>query len=221
MANIKFLISRYQKITPVFKTRRAQAYTMVILSLLTISFFGFFAVRPTLKTIGVLQKQIVDREQVNEKLEQKINALISAQEEYRRIEPDIVTIYSLLPDKPEITSLIIKLEQIGIEQKSPLAAIDISSIVLYGETPVASSPAQPQPSESKPILGISDTNTTSISFLLTYRGLYRDLLNVLDRLTKLNRIVTIKSAEFKLGSTGEGSLVISLSTNTYYYPLNL
>src|SRR3989344_478177 len=114
MNNQAYLTSRYhrysQKIAPLFKEKRIQAYTMITLSLFTISFFGSLAIRPTLGTIITLQKQIQDRTIVNQKLEEKINALIQAQTSYQAIEADLPTIYGLLPEKPDVTSLLLKIE---------------------------------------------------------------------------------------------------------------
>ena len=121
----------YQKLEPAFKNRKTQAYLMAVLSLMTISFFGFFAIRPTLKTIAVLQRQIIDRKTLNEKLDEKINALILAQDEYRLIEADLPLIYTLLPEKPEFPLLMRLLENLTIQNSATISGIQFDPIVLY------------------------------------------------------------------------------------------
>ena len=71
----------YQSVSQSFKRKKTQAYTMFILSLFTISFFSIFAIRPTLKTVTSLHREIEDLEKIDEKLTTKINQLISAQAE--------------------------------------------------------------------------------------------------------------------------------------------
>lgn len=197
---------------------------MVILSLFSMSFFGFFAIRPTLKTIAVLQKQIEDRSLVNEKLEQKINALIAAQVEYQRIEADIPLIYSLLPEKPDITSLIIKLEDLTAGKNVQLTSLTFDPLLIYGEdvAPSATSSATPA---STDVLGTrTSLITTPVNFSFVFTGNYQDLRQLLLQLTRLNRIVTIETANLKVNqtnATSNATLTISLKSNTYYYPLPL
>lgn len=218
--NARFYRRYYQNIAPILKNRKTQAYTMVILSLFAISFFGFFAIRPTLKTIATLQKQIEDRSLVDQKLEDKINALIAAQEEYRRAEPILPAIYGLLPEKAEITSLLIQLENLVDNRSSTVSAISFEPIVLYGEEPVPVAPNNPATGESlQNVLSSHTAAPSAFSFSVTFSGPYRELVNILSRLTKLDRIVTINSAEFSLASsqTAISQLTVNMKTQAYYF----
>jgi Tfp pilus assembly protein PilO len=200
---------------PVVKNQRVQAYTMVALSLFTISFFGFFAIRPTLKTIGILQRQISDRALVDKQLEEKINALILAQATYQRIESQVPTIYSLLPEKPEVTSLLVKLQQLVEGTGATISGVTFDPIVIYN----GEAPASPSAEVNTP----ETVATTPINFSLVYRGKYADLVQVLNQLTKLDRVVTINSADLSIGEAEKQGaiLIVNLKTRAYYLPLNL
>ena len=195
---------------------------MIVLSLFTVSFFGMLAVRPTLETITTLQKQIEDRTLVNQKLEQKINALITAQAEYQKIAGDIPAIYNMLPQQPNVTSLIIKLEEVAIAQSVSLTNLDFSPVTVFGtsdltQVPPASASAEP----AKDVLAAESTAVLPLSFSVTFTGGYQELVNVITQLTRMNRIVTIESVDLQL-STTEGqtnSLIINATTNAYYFPL--
>jgi len=194
---------------------------MIVLSLFTVSFFGMLAVRPTLETITTLQKQIEDRTLVNQKLEQKINALITAQAEYQKIASDIPAIYNMLPQQPNVTSLIIKLEEVAITQNVSLTNLDFSPVTVFGtsdvaQVPVASTAAEP----AKDILAAESTIVLPLSFSVTFTGGYQELVNVITQLTRMNRIVTIESADIQSADAAQSStLIVGATTNAYYFPL--
>lgn len=217
----------YQKFEPLFKTRQVQAYIMVALSLFTIAFFGAFAIRPTLKTIAVLRRQIGDKTLVKQNLEEKIDNLILAQEEYQHVETDLPTLYSLLPEKAEFPSLLRKLEVLTVENGASISGIQFDPIVLYGETPPPADQSPPvYPAEAQPS-GTDATSTPApqpvvnfsipLFFDIVLTGPYETLLNSLNQLTKLDRLITIESADF----TNSTHLTVSIQSKAYYYPLDL
>lgn len=234
MNNQTFLTSRYlkysQKISPLFRERRVQAYTMIILSLLTISFFGSLAIRPTLGTIITLQKQIQDRTLVNQKLEEKINALITAQASYQAIEADLPLIYTLLPDNPDITSLLLKVEALTTDSAATISALSFERAVIFGQDPLAAidtGAAPPQtPQTPENVLAAEtpeETITTPLGFAVTFEGTYEELKTILNKLQALDRIVTIKSAALNIAASQEEASVLKLDMQTaaHYYPLSL
>lgn len=215
----------YQRLEPLFKSPQAQAYTMVILSLFTIAFFGIFAIRPTLKTIAALQRKIGDNTEVDQKLEEKINALIQAQDTYQRMEPDLPLIYSLLPDKPEFPSLFRRIENLAIDHDATISAIQFDPIVLYAKSSNTSATptgaAADTTTTSAPTAAA--TQTTPMFFSLVFGGNYEKLLELLDRLTKLDRLITIQSVGLSPAGTAGGSstLTVTIQSRAYYYSLTL
>ena len=207
----------YKNLQPLLKSKKTQAYFMVVLSLLTISFFGLFAIRPTIKTIAALQRQITDRSYLNTKLEEKINALINAQEEYTRVQSSLPLIYSLLPEKAEFPSLLRRLELLVDEKNATISGIQFDPIILYGDT----RPARPlPPTETKSgETATSTIQTSPIFFTLTLSGDYENLVELLDQLTQLERLVTINSVSLTNSQkTGNARLVLGIQSRAYYYP---
>lgn len=204
----------YQRLEPLFKSVQTQAYTMVILSLFTITFFGIFAIRPTLKTIASLQRKITDNSEVNQKLEDKINSLIQAQEEYQRVESDLPLIFSLLPDKPEFPSLLRRLENLAIDNNATISGIAFDPIVLYAS---GSAIVKPVTTTDGP------QQSTPMFFTLTFSGGYQNLVSLLDQLTKLDRLVTIKTVSLAVAGNLESrsTLSVSISSRAYYFALDL
>lgn len=228
MNNQNYVATRYyrysRQIAPLFKEKKIQAYTLIILSLFTISFFGFLAIRPTLGTIITLKKQIQDRTIVNSKLEDKINALIQAQSNYQQIESDIPIIYTLLPQKPDITSLLLKIEAITAESEAIISALTFDRVELMANPTVINTAPETAPNTQENVLAAEvETDTTiPISFTITFSGTYDELKIILAKLGALNRIVTIKNADLNISANNEvSSLTLDMQTAAHYFPIPL
>ena len=218
---LQFWRKRYAEVTPLHNARSVQAYAIIVISLFTVSFVGMLAVRPTLETITTLQKQIEDRTLINQKLEQKINALIIAQAEYQKIAGDIPAIYNMLPQQPNITSLIIKLEEVAIAQGVSLTNLDFNPVTVFGTNDVTQVPAASSAAETKDVLAAEAFAVVPLSFSITFTGGYQELVNVITQLTRMNRIVTIESADIQsnIDTVQGGTLTVGATTNSYYFPL--
>lgn len=217
----KYRLRRYyQTLSPLFKSPQAQAYTMAILSIATIAFFSMFAIKPTLVTITSLQKQITDKTTLNAQLEDKINALILAQQEYQKIEPILPTVYSLLPDKPNAPLLIRYLENLGIDNAVTLKQIGISPLVLFQ----AKSTTNATPSGQ-----ISKTQVNPIKIALSLTGEYGNITNFIDQLTKLDRLIQVASVNITTGDNSatntnqaaKAELTISIDSQAFYFSSDL
>lgn len=211
----------YQKLTPLLKQRKVQALTMIILSIFSVSFFSFFAIRPTIRTIVVLQKQIEDRSLVDEQLEQKINALIEAQTNYQEVEPLVPVIYSLLPDTPNLTSLLIKLEGLTQDTNATISAISVSPVILSTDKVSTQETIPDQPQEDTDVLADEDTNAIPFLFSVSYSGTYEELKSILQKLISTDRIVFVNNLELKTRDTNSGGVIIqSMDLQGYYFPLD-
>ena len=109
MANKKTSTSRYsaylQKISRFYQKKEVKIYTNLIFSLLAISVFIFFAIRPAVSTILSLNKEIKDQKEVVKRMDQKIENLKRAQKKYRSIENDLYLIEQALPTQAQIALL--------------------------------------------------------------------------------------------------------------------
>ena len=82
---------------PFIADKKKNTYLTAILSLLTMSFFGVFAIKPTITTAVSLTRDIGDLQALNEQYEQKITTIIKGQSEYEKIRDDIPLINMTLP----------------------------------------------------------------------------------------------------------------------------
>src|SRR5947208_1901500 len=77
--------------------KKTQQVTSLIFTLVALSFFGLFAISPTLSTIAQLQKELSDSKDVYQKLVQKIHNIAALSAEYSKLEQDIHFVNETLP----------------------------------------------------------------------------------------------------------------------------
>lgn len=188
----------YKKIGPLFKKPRVKAYTMLILSFFTISFFGFFAIKPTLKTIAHLKKEIADSLEVNAALERKISQISQAKEEYQKIEDSLPLITKALPSDPQLPLFIKDLENLVQEAEATISSMKVAEVELSKK---------------------EFESSTTIPCSLSIEGTYLADKKFLDRLFSTSRLYTIESFEiFSKPKEAVWVVKLDLRIKTYYFP---
>ncbi len=187
----------------ILKKPKNQAYFVLILSFFTIAFFGFFAIRPTIKTILQLNREIQDNRDLNQKLSEKINALAQVQSDYELIRGAIPALYNAVPKTAEFPILVSTLEQIGQKTDASISAISINNVVI--------APASARPGGAK--------EPTQVTFQAAYNGRYDQLLAALELLLNDKRIMTLDSVSFVINPVKKDSAVMSITLDGegYYY----
>lgn len=186
----------YLDIFPQLRQKRTQDFTALAFTLIALSFFGFFAINPTLSTIAQLKKQLSDSQLVDKKLGEKIIHLSSLREKYNLLENDIPLILTALPQNPNAPLLIGKIQSLAKE--SNLTVKKIQSLQLEITKPK------------------EDPGNYS-SFIFSFEGegsSYDDLSGFLSFLINFDRIITIDTLSI---TEGEGEkLKISLQGKAYF-----
>jgi len=183
-----------------YRQKKIRVYTELILSLLTISFFLFFAIKPTAVIISGLIKKTADQKLVAKKLQAKINALTIARQEYLAVQPDLDLVKQALPQNAQPSELVKQLEALAIRTNVEIKSAQFSKVPLKADT--KKSPSKPE----------------EVNFTLNLSGNYSDLKNFLQSLASLRRIVTLKSFTFKTKTGKNEVLVLSLKGQAFYLP---
>lgn len=209
----KTYVTRYRKyyaqnVVPFIKSKHATAYSMIILSLLTISFFGMFAIRPTIKTITELQRQIEDSKQLDELLQNKINQVVNAQDEYQLIQDFVPAINQALPNNPRLASVLGDIESLASEYGATVSAIQVQAITY---TPISESDIQEE------VIVSENAKPASIDMAIQLDGSYPELSAFLERLLTMRRTVTAQNLELSPDSDN-ATLGLVLRLNGYYLP---
>lgn len=195
------LPSRYRRyvtgVGVLYKKKKARVYTGIILSIFTIAFFGFFAIKPTLVTIGGLLKEIKDKREVVAQMDQKINNLNKAQTNYTRIEKDLDLVNESLPLDPDLPILIKQLESLARLSSVAIESVRFEKTNLQGE--------------------IETEKGQASGFSVTLVGDYKNLKDFLSSLDTLRRIISVKSFGFTSKTEEEIQLLIlSISAEAHY-----
>jgi Tfp pilus assembly protein PilO len=189
--------SRYlQGFNSLYQQKRVRFYAQIIATLATTIFFLIFAIKPTVTTITQLIKEIDDKKIVAARLEQKIQALITAQKTYISLETFLPLINEALPSDPQLASYLRQLEALSRQTSLLLTTLQTNRLVL-----------KDQPS----------TNQDHFTLTLTLKGSYSNLHLFLSDLYRLRRLLEITNFNFKTDSQAPDSLNLTLTTKVYIF----
>ncbi|OIP57138.1 MAG: hypothetical protein COX79_00875 [Candidatus Levybacteria bacterium CG_4_10_14_0_2_um_filter_36_16] len=123
----------FKKNTPFIKSdsKKFTAYLYITLTLFSVSFFGFFAIKPTLDTISNLNKQYEDNTFVYNALKKKLVALDALNVQYQTLQPDLNLVFDAIPKTNKIPYLTRQLEKLTSAQNLNLSKLDFGVIEIY------------------------------------------------------------------------------------------
>lgn len=189
----------YIYIKPLLRSKVVKTYGSFVFSLVTISIFSFFAIRPTLGTIVSLKKTIVEEKQILEKLNKKSDSLTLAKKNLEDFDPSINSkIKRLLPISTSLSPLINDLHSLSNILDASISGVQFQPVDLQGEEDEA-----------------LNYTLVGVDFNMNTRGNYLKQLEFLNALTRLPRLIQVKSAIFS--ESADGGLVMSISASAFYY----
>ncbi|MDD5147615.1 MAG: type 4a pilus biogenesis protein PilO [Candidatus Daviesbacteria bacterium] len=199
MHNKSTLYSRYfTYIKPITRLPIVKNYGSTILSLLVIMILIYFAIKPTVETILVLQKKIADADAVLQKVTQKANNLSLGKKNYDNLDQKIKDkISAAIPDSINLKSISQTLEQTTKNHEASVSALQIQPFAI--ETKIADK------------LGV----LAEVKFTFNAEGNYNNLTALLQDLKTSNRLISIDSLSLSKTSDSK-SLILSLSGKAFY-----
>lgn len=177
------------------KEQKLTASLYIIFSLLSISFFGIFAINPTLTTISNLKKQYRDNMQVKNALYNKLDALNQLKEQYKNISTNLNLVYDALPVVSQIPYFTAQLQQIAKENNLTISRLEIGKAELY-------------PAERK------TGNLYSFLFQISAEGTDIDINNFIKEIISFERIISLDS--LNLEQSGKNGNKLSLGGKAYF-----
>ena len=189
--------SKYFKNLPDFKKQRTQAFITIALTLFALSFFGIFAITPTLSTIANLQKQKDDNSFVEEKLDEKSTNLAQLVQKYAALQNDLPYVLRAIPLSPQVPTLTGKLYALGKNASVQIVRIQTFDVEL-----------------AKKQEGLQ--RFSSFGFSLDVSGNYSDLIRYVTSLTNFDRMITIDSITLTKGTDKNTLLKLSIRGKAYF-----
>lgn len=93
--------------------QRTQKFLSIFLTLIALSFFGIFAIKPTVSTIAKLQKEVSDSEFVYRELDSKIKNLSILKKQYASLQNDLPIITDAIPAEPNVHLLFAQIQTVA------------------------------------------------------------------------------------------------------------
>jgi len=189
--------NKYFQLLPDFKEDRVQKITTLALTLVALSFFGLFAINPTLSTIAKLEKELSDNKFVDQKLQTKINDLSLLQQKYASIQQDLPYVYSSVPKSPE----------------APLVIAQIQTLAKANNLKISSFQTFQAEIEKSP------TNLKKYSnflFNLSAVGAYQDINMFISSLNSMQRIITLDMLSISKKIDDTSLLELNLKGTTFF-----
>jgi Tfp pilus assembly protein PilO len=163
----------YLKLLPDMHNERVQQYMMLSFTLAALSFFGIFAINPTLTTVVDLKKQIEDDKYIVLQLNTKLANISTLINKYDLLAADLPYVYAAFPQSPQVSPFLGKVY--ALTQRDNL------SVRLLHAYQVELSPPAKAP------LGSS-----SFVFSLEAVGTYDNMIQFALDLVHLDRVVTVE-----------------------------
>jgi Tfp pilus assembly protein PilO len=186
----------YLKLLPEVKKEHTKALMMLIFTFVALSFFGIFAIRPTILTIIELQKQLTDDEFVLQQLTTKINNLSQLQQQYTTITLDIPLVYDAIPQSAAVGQLSGQLEALAKKHALTITELSMPTIELSGKQS-------------------TETHADSYLFSLQAEGNYLTISSFIADLVNFNRLVTIESLTLSKAPDND-ILIVQIQGRAYF-----
>lgn len=177
----------------------------LLLTLLTVSFFAVFAIRPTVDTIARLVADIKTQKDIQKTLDEKIVNLKKAQATYNAESNRLVFLDQGMPRGPFPDLLVRQLEGLAGQTGVSLSALGTGKTQLLGKN----TQSDVQAKKTEPQFEVS----------FTVRGEYKKILSFLEDLENLRRLVNITSISvsknLKVGE--ENTIILTVGAQVPYY----
>jgi Tfp pilus assembly protein PilO len=191
---------RYRKyfltVPRAFGAKKTRVYTGLILSILAIAFFSLFALRPTFLTIAGLLAEIKDKEEINQRLSQKITALSQAQTVFTQtIASRAYLLDEALPKEDRLDKLLASLEMAGSQSQINFSGLDFEKIKI----------------------GNQNKGLAEIGLAAAVSGSYQAVKDFFVNLTGGRRLINIKSFSLISRQQEKGNdLLLSIQLKSFF-----
>lgn len=185
-------------IKPVTQLPVVRTYGTTIFTLLITAIFIFFAIKPTVTTILVLQKKLENYNQTLEKVNNKANDLSQGKQNYQNLDQNTKDkIRAAIPEGVELRSVIQTLELAAQRHEASVSALQFQPLQID--------------SQGKDTIG----TLAEFTFTFNVEGAYQNLISLLQDLQRSARLISIDTLTLNKVSEGE-NLIMSISGKAYY-----
>lgn len=184
-------------------------YLELVLSLMTISIFAFFAIKPTVITIIDLNKEITEKERINLALQQKLTSLQTADYLMQSETPRLLLLDQAIPSKALPEVLIKQLENLANSKSLKILNVSLSDTIIVGKKDTSKKGLDEIKLSSK---------SNTLPLIMSVTGDYQNLAAFLSDIENLRRPIKINSLSITSNmSENQRTLVLTIAGLTPYY----
>ena len=185
-------------------------YLELLLSLAVVSFFGVFALRPTVLTILELISQNRAKEETLNKMDEKIQNLNTAVSLFNQEAVKIALLETAVPETAAPDNFVRQFEGLTKRHNVNILGLAIGEVILLG--------SKEKPKRRGSDLEELPQDAGELSFSFSVSGDFATLNNLLADLNNMRRPVKIDSAIYNSSETESGNiLVLIVSGRTPYF----
>ncbi len=170
----------YTYIEPIVTDPVIRGYFGLIASIFLVAFFIIFALSPTFTTILGLIRKIDDQKKTITAMDNKINNLILAQENYSQVEPSLPLLSSALPEKPAPETVLDDIVKTASTSAVSINTLQFNLINYSGKSASSATP-------------MSKLGLQTVEFTLQLAGSENQVHSFLNRLEHLPRLISISA----------------------------
>lgn len=185
----------YLKLLPNMGKETTNYFVTLALTFGALSFFGIFAINPTLSTIFDLRKQLADDTSVNQQLQTKIDNLSSLEQQYNELGPNLTNIYNAIPQNPDAPLLSAQIAAVAQKHNLTITNYQVAEVQLASSA--------------------KNSQMQSFVFILQAEGNYNDMMAFSSELASLTRIITVESIEVGRNAQ-DNNLLLTLRGRQYF-----
>lgn len=197
----KYFTKFYDK-RPEFK-----AFLEITLSTIAIIVFSLFAIKPTLTTVALLQKEVQSKTEIIKQMDSKLNNLNTARLVYEQNKDKIGKLNTVIPDKPNPQDITTQIEGLAAKHSVQLVGVSIEKVTLVGN--------DPEVTQTTPKAFVLPENTKGMAFETDFVSNYETIQNFLLNLENLRIPVIVDEISIKLNS--DGQIIAGVKGRTPYF----
>lgn len=203
--NLKKAIDKYRS------DKQFLRYFELGITLLVIAFFVFMAIKPAVVTISGLVGEIKQKKILATKMEEKINTIIAAQEEYAVVQAQAILIDEFLPPDVDLSFGISQVAGAVKDSQLAISGISLDQVEMVTNMSKEESKVKKEDKKIKNLFGLG--------FSMSMKGDYFSLRNFVDRILDVRRWLALEEYQIVPGKEDEapGTLVFSGSGRLFYW----
>ena len=185
-------------------------YLELIMSIVTVTIFSTFAIRPTVLTIIELNKEIKNKEEVVVKLKQKIRNLQTISNLVQSQSDNIQYIDQVVPKTANVETFVKQVEILASQNSVQILGFSSSDVTLFGQ-----SDSVKKKRDVEALVG----NPNELPFTFSATGSYQNITSFINSIENLRRPIKFDSFIINSNTTDQGKILVLTITGRVPYLL--